>query len=100
MYFGLKAQNTLKPRDRLRHHLLTDVYILLENVLYNRVRPLRNSVVNGRAASMYLGLKAKDYIRVTATKKISSRRERIHLVVKELNTAVEEFSQLIATVLK
>ena len=30
----------------------------------------------------------------------SSRHERIHPVVKELNTAVEEFTELIAMVLK
>ena len=50
------AQNTLRPRDRLRCRLLTTVYILLENVLSKILRPLANGAVNGRAASVYFGL--------------------------------------------
>ena len=63
VYFGLKAQNTLRPRDRLRCRLLTTVYILLEHVLSKILRPATNGAVNGRAASVYFGLKGQNTLR-------------------------------------
>ena len=58
-----KAQNTLKPRDHLWYRFLTDVIFKIGHHLVKYRRPLRNGAINGRAASVYFGLKAENTLR-------------------------------------